>query len=101
MVPFHFHFAVLHFTVKFVSTEQLPQAKQPMLPITSNEGSSKNIRSASKSRTSSAISKQQSWQLLGELFVDKEYLEKLLNASRHVSDLHTFQTGSLYEGMPQ
>jgi len=78
MVPFHFNFAVLHFTVKFETTEQLPQAKQPMLPIASNEGSSKNISSASKSRASSAISKQQSRQLLGELFVDKEYLEKLL-----------------------
>jgi hypothetical protein len=49
-----------------------------MLPIASNDGSAKNISSASKSRASSAISKQQSRQLLGDLFVDKEYLEKLL-----------------------
>jgi hypothetical protein len=78
MVPFPFHFAALHCTVKFETTEPLPQAKQPILPIASNEGSSKNISSASKSRASSAISKQQSRKLLGELFVDKEYLEKLL-----------------------
>jgi hypothetical protein len=78
VIPSHFHLAVHHFTVKFETTEQLPQANQPMLPIASNEGSSKNISSASKSRASSAISKQQSRQLLGELFVDKEYLEKLL-----------------------
>jgi hypothetical protein len=49
-----------------------------MLPIANNEGSPKNITSASKSRASSAISKQQSRLLLGELFLDKEYLEKLL-----------------------
>jgi hypothetical protein len=56
----------------------LPQADESMLPITSNEGSAKNISNASKSQASSTVSKQQSRQLLGELCVDKDYLEKLL-----------------------
>jgi hypothetical protein len=69
---------VLHFTVISDITEHLPLADESMLPITSNEGSAKNISSASKSQASSTVSKQQSRQLLGELSVDKDYLEKLL-----------------------
>ncbi|XP_021941450.1 tetratricopeptide repeat protein 25 isoform X2 [Zootermopsis nevadensis] len=56
--------------------KQLPQAHESILPT---GGSPKNISSASKSRGSSAATKQQSRQLLGELCVDKEYLEKLLD----------------------
>lgn len=58
--------------------KHLPQADESMLPITSNEGSAKNISSASKSQASSTVSKQHSRQLLGELCADKDYLEKLL-----------------------
>jgi hypothetical protein len=77
---------LLPFSVIFDTTEQLPQADESMLPT---EGSAKNIDSASKSRGSSAVTKQESRQLLGELCVDKDYLEKLLKHpgryhSRHV-----------------
>jgi hypothetical protein len=84
---FHHYASFLHFTAISGITEHLPQADESMLPFTSNEGSAKSISSASKSQASSTVSKQQSRQLLGELCVDKDYLEKLLKHPGILEDI--------------
>ncbi|XP_069669092.1 outer dynein arm-docking complex subunit 4 isoform X2 [Periplaneta americana] len=57
---------------------QLPQAEESNTGSTESNGSAKRASSCRKSEQTSQISKQQSRRLLGELCVDKEYLEQFL-----------------------
>ncbi|KAJ4439148.1 hypothetical protein ANN_15105 [Periplaneta americana] len=62
---------------------QLPQAEESNTGSTESNGSAKRASSCRKSEQTSQISKQQSRRLLGELCVDKEYLEQFLKHPGH------------------
>ncbi|XP_069669093.1 uncharacterized protein [Periplaneta americana] len=67
----------LHGDKNFIH-DQLPQAEESNTGSTESNGSAKRASSCRKSEQTSQISKQQSRRLLGELCVDKEYLEQFL-----------------------